>query len=72
MYACLGVYISFSLLRLFFFYLVFSFFKATPMLAQSHVYDLYHSSQQHWILSSLSGAKDQTHIIMDTGQVCHR
>ena len=32
----------------------------------SLICNLYHSSQQHWILNSLSEARDQTHILMDT------
>ena len=28
-----------------------------------------HSSQQHWILNSLSEARDRTHVLMDTSQV---
>ena len=32
---------------------------------------LHCSSQKHWILNPLSGARDQTHIIMDTNQVCY-
>ena len=30
-----------------------------------HVCDLYHSSQQHWILNPLSEARDQINILMD-------
>ena len=37
---------------------------ATPDL--SHICDLYHSSQQRWTLNSLSRARDQTHLLMDT------
>ena len=40
---------------------------ATP--DQSHVCDLYHSSQQHQILNPLSEARHQTCILMDTSQV---
>ena len=36
----------------------------------SCIWDLYHSSQQHWILNPLSRARDQTYIIMDTSQIC--
>ena len=35
----------------------------------SHIYDLHHSSRQHWILNTLSEARDQTRILMDTSQV---
>ena len=35
----------------------------------SHVYDLYHSSQQHWILSPLSKARDQTRNLMVPSQI---
>ena len=40
---------------------------ATPDL--SHVCDLYHSSRQHRILNPLSEVRDQTCILIDTGQV---
>ena len=33
--------------------------------------DLYHSSQQHHILNSLSKARDQTHTLMDMSQICY-
>ena len=36
----------------------------------SHDYDLHHSSQQHWIPNPLSQARDQTHILTDTSQIC--
>ena len=39
---------------------------ATAMRDLSHICDLYHSSQKHWILNPLSEASDQTHILMDT------
>ena len=35
----------------------------------SHVCDLGHSLQQHWVINPLSGARDQTQILMDTSQV---
>ena len=35
----------------------------------SHVWELHHSSWQHWILNPLSGARNETWIFMDTGQV---
>ena len=37
----------------------------------SRIFDLHHSSQQHWILSPLSKAKDRTRILMDTSWVNH-
>ena len=37
----------------------------------SHICGLHHSSWQHWILNPLSEARDQTHILMDTGWVCY-
>ena len=30
----------------------------------------HHSSQQHWILNPLRGARDQTCILMDASQIC--
>ena len=41
---------------------------ATPDL--SCICDLHHSSWQHQILSTLTEARDQTLILMDTSQVC--
>ena len=35
----------------------------------SHVCDLYHSSQQCWILNPISKARYQTHILMETSCV---
>ena len=35
----------------------------------SHVFDLQHSLWQLWILNPLSKARDQTHILMDSGWV---
>ena len=32
----------------------------------SHVCDLHHSSQQHWVFNPLSEARDRTHILVDT------
>ena len=32
------------------------------------VCDLHHRSGQHWILNPLSGARDETHILVDTSQ----
>ena len=40
---------------------------ATPV--SSHVCNLHHSSQERCILNSLSGARDGTHILMDTSQI---
>ena len=37
----------------------------------SHIYKLHHSSQQHWILSPLSKARDQTPVLMDTSWICY-
>ena len=31
---------------------------------------LHHSLWQCWILNPLSGSRDQTHLLMDTSQVC--
>uniref|UniRef100_A0A4X1WA69 Single-strand-selective monofunctional uracil-DNA glycosylase 1 n=1 Tax=Sus scrofa TaxID=9823 RepID=A0A4X1WA69_PIG len=47
--------------------LVYTTAIATPHL--SYIYDLHHSSQQPWILSPLSEARDPTGILMDTSQV---
>ena len=44
---------------------------ATAAQDASHVCDLYHSSRQSWILSPLSKARDRTHILMDSSQVCY-
>ena len=43
---------------------------ATAMPEPCCVYGLHYSSWQHQILNPLSGARDRTHILMDTGQVC--
>ena len=43
----------------------------TATWAPSHICDLYHSSQQHWILNLLSEARDRTYILMDTSRVCN-
>ena len=37
----------------------------------SHVCDLHHRSQQHWILSPLSEAWDRTRVLVDTSRVCY-
>ena len=44
---------------------------ATATWDPSSICDLYHSSQQHWILHPLSEARDQTHILMDTSWVLY-
>ena len=43
--------------------------RATATRDLSHVCDLHHSSQHHWILNPLSKARDQTLILMDTSQI---
>ena len=43
---------------------------AKTMCDLSHVCDLHHNSLHRWILNPLSGARDQTHVLMDTSQVC--
>ena len=43
---------------------------ATATLDPSLVRDLYHSSQQRWILNPLSEARDRTRILIDKSQVC--
>ena len=42
---------------------------ATATHDPSHVCDLHHSSQQHWILNPLRGARRRTLILMDTSWV---
>ena len=42
---------------------------ATAMRDLSHICDLHCSSPQLWILNSLSQAKDQTCVLVDTNQV---
>ena len=39
---------------------------AAAMPDLSHVCDLHHSLRQHQILDTLSKARDQTHVLMDT------
>ena len=36
----------------------------------SRVWDLHHSSLQHWILNSLREARDRTRVLMDASPVC--
>ena len=43
---------------------------ATTMQDRSHVCDLHHSSQQHWIPDPLIEARDQTRNLMDISQIC--
>ena len=43
---------------------------AITMQDPSHVCDLHHSSQQCQIPKRLSKARDPTHILRDTGQIC--
>ena len=45
---------------------------ATAMQGLSCICDLHHSSWQLWIPDPLSKARDQTHILMDTSQICFR
>ena len=41
----------------------------TTMWNPSQVFDLHHSSRQHWILNPLSEVKDRTCILMDSSQI---
>ena len=43
---------------------------ATATWDPNGVCDLDHSSRQRWILNPLSEARDQTHILMVTSQIC--
>ena len=42
---------------------------ATATLDPNYICDLYHSLLQYLILNSLSETSDETHILMDTGQI---
>ena len=44
---------------------------ATAMWDPSQVCNIHHSSRQHQILNPLSGAREQTHILTGTSQVCY-
>jgi len=44
---------------------------ATAIWDPSYVRDLYHYSQRHWILNTLSQARAQTHLLVDTNQVLY-
>ena len=48
--------------------LAYTIAKATQDL--SRIYDLHHSSLQHWIPNPLSEARDQNSVPMDASQVC--
>ena len=48
-----------------------SYTTATATQHLNHVYDLYLSSQQCWILNPMSKASDRTHNLMDTSRVCY-
>ena len=43
---------------------------ATAMWDLSHICNLHRSSQHCWILNPLSKAREQTHILIDTSQIC--
>ena len=43
---------------------------ATAMSNQSSICDLHHSLQKRQIFNPLSKARDQIHVLMDTGVVC--
>ena len=47
-----------------------AYVTSTPTQDPSHICDPQHSSRQYWIPNSLSEARDQTHILMDTSQIC--
>ena len=48
---------------------VSTYTTVTAMPEPSLVCNLYHSSQQHWILNLLTEARDRTCILMDTSRV---
>ena len=54
----------------FFFFFFFFFFWSFPGWDLSHICDLYQSSRQHWIINSLSKARDRTCVLMETSQIC--
>ena len=65
-------------LFLFFLFFLFLLFRAAPAAYASSqaggqvgatAAGLHHSSQQHWIPSPLSEARDQTHTLMDTSWI---
>ena len=39
---------------------------ATATLDPSLIFDLHHSSRQHWILNPLGEVRDGTHVLLDT------
>ena len=45
---------------------------ATATWDLSRICDLHHSSRQHWILNPLSGARNQTRVLMDPSRVHYR
>ena len=40
-----------------------------PRPSPNHIWNLYHSSWQQWILNLLREARDRTHILMDTSRI---
>ena len=50
--------------------LLSAYATAAAMQDQSHICNLCHSSQQHWVTDPLSEARDQTCILMDSSQIC--
>ena len=46
-----------------------AYIAPTAMPDLSYICDIHHSSQPHWILNPLSGARDWTCILMDTSRV---